>query len=58
MGYLIEIKILRKMTVMKNILDTNTDIKILIKTYAIIAAVVVFVLGSLALSSLVAGLLN
>jgi len=46
------------MTAMKKILDTNTDIKILLKTYAIIAAVVVFVFGGLALSSLIVALLN
>ena len=58
MGDLLKIQILRKMTVMKNILDTNTDIKILLKTYAIILAVVVFVFGGLALKAFIVGLLN
>jgi len=58
MGDLMEIKILRKMTAMKNTLDTNTDIKILLKTYAIILAVVVFVFGGLALKAFIVGLLN
>ncbi|MCZ6900402.1 MAG: hypothetical protein O7F74_09205 [Bacteroidetes bacterium] len=46
------------MTAMKNTLDTNTDIKILLKTYAIILAVVVFVFGGLALKAFIIGLLN
>ncbi len=51
-------KILREMTTMKKTLDTNTDIKILLKTYAIILAVVVFVFGGLALKAFIVGLLN
>jgi len=43
---------------MKKILDTDSDIKILIKTYAIILAVVVFVFGGLALKAFIVGLLN
>ncbi len=58
MGDLMEIQILRKMTVMKKILDTDSDIKILMKTYAIILAVVVFVFGGLALKAFIVGLLN
>ena len=58
MGDLMEIQILRKMTAMKKTLDTNTDIKILLKTYVIILAVVVFVFGGLALKAFIVGLLN
>ena len=58
MGDLMEIQILRKMTVMKKILNTDSDIKILMKTYAIILAVVVFVFGGLALKAFIVGLLN
>jgi len=58
MGDLMEIQILRKMTVMKKILDTDSDIKILMKTYAIILAVVVFVFVGLALKAFIVELLN
>ena len=58
MGDFMDIQILRKMTVMKKILDTDSDVKILMKTYAIILAVVVFVFGGLALKAFIVGLLN
>ncbi len=58
MGDLLKIEILRKMIVMKKILEIDTDIKILMKTFVIIASVVVFVFGGLALSSLIVALLN